>query len=49
MSELLFELLYYMKINKNDNIFKDSPNEKEKFDELYSTCYQVIEVMVKGN
>ncbi len=49
MSELLFELLYYMKINKNDNIFKDSPNEKEKFDELYSTCYKVIEVMVKGN
>mgnify|MGYP000894854969 FL=1 len=48
MSELLFELLYYMKSNKQD-IFKDSHNEKEKFEELYNTCYEVIEVMIKDN
>lgn len=48
MSELLFELLFYMKINKQD-IFKDSHNEKEKFEELYNTCYEVIEVMIKNN
>lgn len=49
MSELLFELLYYMKINREDKIFRDSPNEIEKFDDLYNTCYEVIGVMIKNN
>lgn len=38
-----------MKINKNDTIFRDSHNERDKFEELYNTCYEVIEVMIKDN
>lgn len=38
-----------MKINREDKIFRDSPNEIEKFDDLYNTCYEVIGVMIKNN
>ena len=31
ISELLFELLYFMKMNHKEDIFSDQPNERDKF------------------
>ena len=49
ISELLFELLYYMKKNEEEKIFEGRPNEQQKFYELYNTCYEVIVELIRGN
>lgn len=49
ISELLFQLLYYMKKNEEEKIFEGRHNEKEKFEELYNTCYEVIVELIRNN
>jgi hypothetical protein len=49
ISELLFELLYFMKMNLREDIFSDKHNEREKFLELYNTLYEVINELVRKN
>lgn len=55
ISELLFELLFYMMENLNKtedqpkSIFQTKHNEYEKFIELYNTIYEVITELVRDN
>lgn len=55
ISELLFELLFYMKENLTKKeeqphaIFELKHNEKEKFQELYNTIYEVITELIRDN
>lgn len=51
ISELLFELIYYMKKNMEDSIYSTpvKRNEKIKFFELYLRCYKIICCIIKDN
>lgn len=49
ISELLFELLYFMKMNLKEDIFSDKHNERDKFLELYNTLYEVINELIRNN
>lgn len=49
ISELLFELLFYMKMNIKEEIFSDKHNERDKFIELYNTIYEVIRELIRKN
>lgn len=55
ISELLFELLFYMKENLKVTpeqpraIFSEKHNQREKFIELYNSIYDVITELVRDN
>lgn len=62
ISELLFELLYFMRKNRDGElgvkdgktmtgvpIFKNKPNEYEKFIEMYNAIYEVIYELIRDN
>jgi len=49
ISELLFELLYFMKMNLREDIFSDQHNQREKFMELYNTLYEVNRELIRKN
>lgn len=49
ISELLFELLYFMKMNLREDIFSDQHNERDKFMELYQTLYDVNRELIRHN
>ena len=46
---MLFELLFFMKENSKEEIFKEKTNEREKFTEMYCTIYEVIITLVNDN
>ena len=49
IAELLFELLYFMKMNLREDIFSDQHNQRDKFLDLYDTLYEVNRELIRHN